>query len=408
MVLEEYFRGYATIDLDKIHRNVECMKKKLGHDTGIIAVIKTDGYGHGAVPIAKTLDDICYGYAVATVYEGHNLRRHGIIKPIFILGYTPENTYELIIKEKMIPAIFKIEDAKKLSAVATEFGVPADINIAVDTGMSRIGYIPDEEAVSEVIQIHKLPNVNIKSIFTHFAKADYQDKTFAYQQLKEFHAFINRIENEGVHIPIHQCANSAAMMEMPETSLNLSRAGISMYGLYPSEEMDHEAMKLEQAMSIYSHVVHVKEIEAGRGISYGQTFVAEKKMKIATIPIGYGDGYPRNLSNKGYVLIKGKRANIVGRVCMDQFMVDVTGMDVHVGDFVTLAGVDGEEETVLNNQIRMDDRKEILIDELAVMAGTFNYEFVCDLGKRIPRVYLKNGDIIGTKDYYNDDYEINI
>ena len=167
-----------------------------------------------------------------------------------------------------------------------------------------------------------------------------------------------------------------------------------MYGLYPSEEMDHEAMKLEQAMSIYSHVVHVKEIEAGRGISYGQTFIAEKNMRIATIPIGYGDGYPRNLSNKGYVLIGGQKADIVGRVCMDQFMVDVTGLDVQVGDKVTLAGQDGKEE--------------ILIDDLAVLAGTFNYEFVCDLGKRIPRVYLKNGQIVGTKDYYDDDYEINI
>ena len=167
-----------------------------------------------------------------------------------------------------------------------------------------------------------------------------------------------------------------------------------MYGLYPSEEMNHEAMKLEQAMSIYSHVVHVKEIEAGTGISYGHTFIAEHNMKIATIPIGYGDGYPRNLSNQGYVLIHGQKAPIVGRVCMDQFMVDVTGMDIHVGDLVTLIGKDG--------------REEILIDELSEQADVFNYEFVCDLGKRIPRVYIKNGEIVGTKDYYNDDYEINI
>lgn len=394
MKLDKYFRGYATIDLDKIYRNVMRMKEKINQDTGIIAVIKTDGYGHGAVPIAKALDDVFAGYAVATAYEGHNLRRHGITKPIFILGHTPVETYEMVIKEEMIPAIYRKEDAQNLSEEAKKFNKDVDINIAVDTGMSRIGYIPCEEAVKEVSEINKLSNVHIKSIFTHFAKADYRDKTFAEKQLEEFIGFVKQLEDVGVHIPIHQCANSAAMMEMKETSMNLARAGISMYGLYPSEEMDHEAMKLEQAMSIYSHVVHVKEIEAGRGISYGQTFVAKKKMKIATIPVGYGDGYQRNLSNKGYVLIHGQKANIVGRICMDQFMVDVTGMDVRVGDKVTLVGEDGEEK--------------ILIDELALLAGTFNYEFVCDISKRIPRVYLKDGKIVGTKDYYNDDYEINI
>ena len=394
MRLDKYFRGYATIDLDKIYRNVMRMKEKINQDTGIIAVIKTDGYGHGAVPIAKALDDVFAGYAVATAYEGHNLRRHGITKPIFILGYTPVETYEMVIKEEMIPAIYRKEDAQNLSEEAKKFNKDVDINIAVDTGMSRIGYIPCEEAVKEVLEINKLSNVHIKSIFTHFAKADYRDKTFAEKQLEEFKGFVKQLEDVGVHIPIHQCANSAAMMEMKETSMNLARAGISMYGLYPSEEIDHEAMKLEQAMSIYSHVVHVKEIEAGRGISYGQTFVAKKKMKIATIPVGYGDGYLRNLSNKGYVLIGGEKANIVGRICMDQFMVDVTDLDVSVGDKVTLAGCDGNQE--------------ILIDDLAVLAGTFNYEFVCDLGKRIPRVYLRNGKIVGTKDYYNDDYEINI
>ena len=394
MELDKYFRGYAVIDLDKIHRNIERMKQKLNQDTGIIAVIKTDGYGHGAVPIAKVLDDICYGFAVATAYEGHNLRRHGVTKPLFILGYTDYSTYEMVIKDKMIPAVFKKEDAKRLSDVAVELDIPADINIAIDTGMSRIGYIPGKDATDEIVSISKMPNINIKSIFTHFAKADYKDKSSAQKQQKEFEAYINQLENAGVHIPIYQCANSAAMMEMPQASMTLARAGISMYGLYPSEEMDHDAMKLEQAMDIYTHVVYVKEIKAGRGISYGHTFVAEKDMKIATIPVGYGDGYPRNLSNKGWVLIKGKRANIVGRVCMDQFMVDVTGMDVQTGDKVTLAGRDGKEE--------------ILIDDLAVLAGTFNYEFVCDLGKRIPRVYIKNGKIVGTKDYYEDAYQINI
>ncbi|MFQ9515583.1 MAG: alanine racemase [Eubacterium sp.] len=392
MEIDKYFRCYAEINLDAIHKNVESMKEKLEPKTGIIAVIKTDGYGHGAVPIAKVLDDLCYGYAVATAYEGHNLRRHDITKPLFILGYTPECTYDMVIAEEMIPPVFSLEMAVKLSEHAQKLNKTVKINIAVDTGMSRIGYIPSDSAIEEIVRINDLPNLKIESVFTHFAKADYADKGFARKQLKEFMEFVTAIEERGIKIPIHQCANSAAIMEMPETSLNLSRAGISMYGLYPSEEMSRKNMKLYPAMSIYSHVVFVKEIEAGRGISYGQTFVAEHPMKIATIPIGYGDGYPRNLSNKGYVLIHGRKADIVGRVCMDQFMVDVTGMDVKTGDVVTIAGKDGGEE--------------IFIDDLAALAGTFNYEFVCDLGKRVPRVFVKNNKIVGMKDYYDDDYEI--
>lgn len=388
--LEQYFRGYATIDLDAIYYNVSSMKDKLKKETGLIGVIKTDGYGHGAVPIAKVIDDLCYGYAIATAHEGHNLRNHGINKPIFILGYTPASTYEMVINEEMIPAVFSYVAAKELSDKAVLLDKIVKINIAVDTGMGRIGYSLEDESIDEILKIYDLPNIKIESIFTHFAKADYKNKDYADLQYDRFIDFVNRVEARGITIPIHQCANSAAIMEMPKTSLSLSRAGISMYGLYPSDEMDKDNMILKPAMSIYSHIVHVKDIKPGTGISYGQTFVADKKMTVATIPLGYGDGYPRNLSNKGWVLIKGKKAPILGRVCMDQFMVDVTGLDAKVGDLVTLAGKDGDEE--------------ILIDELSVLAGTFNYEFVCDLGKRVPRVYLKDGEVIGTKDYYDDPY----
>ena len=389
-ILEQYFRGYAEIDLDAISKNIRMMKEKLKPDTGILAVIKTDGYGHGAVPIARALEKLCYGYAIATPNEGHNLRRHGITKPLYILGYVPEINYNLVISEEMIPPVFTLEMAEKMSSRACALKKKLKINIALDTGMSRIGFLPTEEAVKKIVQISSLPMIQIESIFTHFAKADYEDKTSAYSQLECYLDFVEKLKKRGVQIPVLQCANSAAMMEMPETSLTLSRAGISMYGLYPSGEINHEAMKLIPAMSLYSHVVHVKEIEAGMGVSYGWTFVAEKKMKIATIPLGYGDGYPRNLSNCGHVLIHGKKVPILGRVCMDQFMVDVTGMDVRTGDLVTLVGRDGTEE--------------ILIDELAVTAGSFNYEFVCDLGKRVPRVYKQNGKIIGVKDYFDDDY----
>ena len=375
-MLEEYFRGYAEINLDAIRTNMELMKKQLKQETKLVAVIKTDGYGHGAVPIAKELDDMCYGYAIATPQEGHNLRRHGITKPIFILGYVPENMYDLVIEEEMLPPVFHLEMAQKMSEHAVKLGKELKMDIALDTGMNRIGFFPDEDAIEQIKKISRLPGVKIESIFTHFAKADYKVKDFAYEQFEKYNHFVERLEEEGVFIPIHQCANSAAIMEMPETSLTLSRAGISIYGLYPSDEMDQEAMELVPAMSLYSHIVYVKEIEPGMGISYGQTFVADKKMKIATIPLGYGDGYPRNLSNKGWVLIHGKKAPILGRICMDQFMVDVTEIDAKEGDLVTLVGTDGDET--------------IKIDELAVLAGTFNYEFVCDLGKRVPRVFMKH------------------
>jgi alanine racemase len=377
MEKDKYFRCYAEIDLDAIHKNIEVMKERLDDKTGILAVIKTDGYGHGAVPIAKALDDICYGYAIATPEEGHNLRRHNITKPIFILGYVPEADYDIVINDDMIPPIFSLDMAKKLSNHANALNKEIKINIAVDTGMSRIGYIPSDNAIEEIVEINKLSNIKIESIFTHFAKADYKDKSHAQKQFEEFVCFINKLEENGVHIPIHQCANSAAMMEMPQTSLDISRAGISMYGLYPSDEMDKDNMTLFPALSLYSHVVYVKEIEAGRGVSYGHTFVSEHKMKIATIPIGYGDGYPRNLSNKGYVIIKGKKVPILGRVCMDQFMVDVTDIpDVKEGDKVILLGKDPVSGETIS------------AETLGDLSGRFNYELTCDINHRVPRVYI--------------------
>lgn len=392
MDIGKHFRCYATVDLDAIVKNVEEVKKKF--DSEIVAVIKTDGYGHGAVPVAKAVDHMCYGFAVASCQEGHNLRRHNITKPIYILGYIPEQFYKQAIEENMIPPVFTMEAAQNISKVANEIGVIANISIAVDTGMGRIGYNLSEDSINEIYDIAKLPNINIESIFTHFAKADYADKSHAYSQLDKFNTFIEKLENKGVNIKLRHCANSAAIMEMPETALSLGRVGIAMYGLYPSEEMDKAHINLIPAMSIYSHVVYVKEVKAGTGISYGHTFVADRDMTVATVPVGYGDGYSRNLSNKGYVLINGKKAPILGRVCMDQFMVDVTDIDTKVGDLVTLIGKDNKEN--------------ISVEEIAMLADSFNYEFVCNIGKRVPRLYLKKGEVVATKDYYDDDYDINI
>lgn len=389
-----YYRGYAKIDLDAIYDNVVALKAKLDKNTGVVAVIKTDGYGHGAVPIAKTIDDIVDRYAVATVFEGVNLVRHGINNPVILLGYTPEATFDMAIENEIRMVVYSYDMAEKMDEHAKKAGKKAKVNIAVDTGMSRIGFIPSEVALKEIKKISTLENVEMEGIFTHFAKADEYDKTVAKKQYAEFVEFINKIEEMGIHIPIKHCANSAAMMEMPETSLTLSRAGIAMYGLYPSDEVDKKSVKLKPALSLHSHVVMVKTIEKGRGISYGHTFIAPDNMKIATIPLGYGDGYFRNLSNKGHVIINGNKVPIVGRVCMDQFMVDVTGLDVKEGDEVTLIG--------------KDHGQEITVEELAEQAGTFNYELVCDLGKRVPRVYVRHGKIVGTKDYFLDDYHVEL
>lgn len=389
--LELYFRGYAKINLDNIYDNMLSLKAKLKDETEVIAVIKTDGYGHGAVPIAKTLEDIVSGYAVATVFEGINLRKHGIKNIIFILGYTNEATYDLAIENDIWMVAYNYEMAQSMNEHAKKLGKRAKINIAIDTGMSRIGFLPGDKTIESIVQISQLDNVDIEGIFTHFAKADEYDKTSARAQYEQFIEITDRLEKEGVHIPHKHCANSAAMMELPYTSLDYSRAGISLYGLYPSDEIDRDSAVIKPVLSLHSHVTNVKTIEKGRGVSYGHTFIADRETQVATIPLGYGDGYMRNLSNKGYVIIGGKKVPIIGRVCMDQFMVDVTGMDVKIGDEVTLIGTEGDET--------------ISMEEIAGLAGTFNYEFACDLGKRIPRVYVRHGEIIGTKDYYDDVYE---
>ena len=392
MNLDKYFRCYAKIDLDNIRKNAENLKAKLKEDTGMLGVIKTDAYGHGAVPVAKAIDDICSGFAVATAYEAHNLRAHGIDKPIFLLGYSTEYDFDVILEDDLIPCVSGIERAKVLSDYAKDAGKTVKLNVAVDTGMGRIGYKPNETSADEIIEISKLDNIEVYSMFTHFAKADYKDKADADRQLAEFDVFTKLLESKGLKVPVYQCANSAAIMEMPETSMSLSRAGIALYGLYPSDEMDKENVELYPAMSLYSHVIYVKDVPEGTGISYGSTFVTDKPMKIATIPVGYGDGYPRLLSSKGSVIIKGHKVPILGRVCMDQFMVDVTGLDVAEGDLVTLMGTDGDET--------------ISCDDIANEVGTINYEIVCDVGKRVPRVYIQDRKIIGSKDYYDDKYDI--
>lgn len=390
--IDKYYRVYAAINLDNIYMNMQELKNNTADGTQMVAVIKTDGYGHGAVPVAKTIDDMVAAYAVATIDEALNLRRHNITKPIYILGFIYEHRVKDAIINEIRMSVFDMRMAKIISDTATELGKKAYIHIKVDTGMSRIGFKADETSADVVKEISELPNIFIEGILTHFTASDSADKQKASEQLKDFLDFNEMLLQRGVDIKIRHCSNSAGIIDMPDANMNEVRAGIALYGLYPSEEVNKKAVLLRPALEIKSHVVFVKEVGPGTGISYGSTFVTTRDTKVATIPIGYGDGYPRNLSNKGYVIIKGVKCKILGRVCMDQFMVDVTGLDVTEGDVVTLIGCDGNES--------------ITVEELAGLAGTFNYEFVCNLGKRIPRVYYRGNKIICTKDYFNDDYSV--
>lgn len=390
--LESYQRVWAEVDLDAIWENMVHMKENIAEKTKILAVIKTDGYGHGGVPIAKMLEqlDFMFGYAAATYEEAHVLREAGVKKPILILGYTFPYCYEELIREEIRPAVYRRDTVEELVAAAAKVGQKAKVHIKVDTGMGRIGITPDEEGLEFVRFLMGHPELEVEGIFTHFAKSDEEDKTSANHQLALFQNYIDRIQTElGLTIPVKHCSNSAAILEMPQANMDMVRAGITTYGLYPSEEVRKDIVPLRAAMSLYSHIVYCKTIHAGQSVSYGGLFTAQKDTRVATIPVGYGDGYPRSLSGKGYVLIRGKKAPILGRVCMDQFMVDISEIPgVMEGDKVTLLGVDGTER--------------ITAEELGELSGRFNYEFVCDLGKRIPRVYRQHGEITEVRDYFEN------
>lgn len=365
----------AYINKKAIAANFQNMKSNLKDGVKMIAVIKTDGYGHGAVPIAQMVEpyDYIWGFAVAAAEEGLALREAGITKPILVLGYTFVQDYPVMIQNGIRPAVFTMKMAEEFASAARKLGVKAPIHIAIDTGMSRIGFADCEESVHTVSAISRIPDLTIEGAFTHFARADETDKSNALQQFRRFDGFCRNLEHAGVKNFLRHCSNSAGILELPEVNMDMVRAGITIYGIYPSDEVARD-IKLYPAMELKSHIVYIKQIAKGTAISYGGTFVADHDMRIATIPVGYGDGYPRSLSNKGSVLIRGKRAPIVGRVCMDQFMVDVTAIPAELLDEVTLLGKDGEEE--------------ITVDELGALSGRFPYEFVCDIGKRVPRIYL--------------------
>ena len=373
-----YSRVCAKIHMDALEKNLTSMKANLQPQTKMIGVIKADAYGHGAVAVAQCMEkkEYVWGFATATVEEAISLREAGITRPILILGFTFPEDYERMALLDIRPAVFTAQMAQQMSEAAQKTGKTIKIHLKVDTGMGRIGLYDDERGVRTACEIAAMKGLEIEGLFTHFARADETDITPAKLQLSRYLKFRKALEEEGIHISVSHVSNSAGIMRFPEANLDVVRAGITLYGLFPSDEVKEDPVFLSPLMAIKSHVAYVKEVCPGTSISYGGTFVADRTMKVATIHVGYTDGYPRSLSNKGWVLIHGHRCPILGRVCMDQFMVDVTELEsVQVMDEVTLLGKDGEEK--------------ITAEMLGDLSGRFNYELVCDISRRVPRIYVK-------------------
>ena len=380
---------YVKIDLDIIRANFEAVAGKTG--VPVMAVVKADAYGHGAVQVARLLEGKCAFFGVSSMLEALELRQAGLKTPILILGQTPVTAYPLAIREGIRPTIFHYESAVALSQAAQEAGLEAPFHFAVDTGMSRIGFQATEECADICAKIAQLPGLKPEGIFSHFATADCADLSKARIQAAKFDDFCGMMQRRGVHIPIRHMNNSAGLMNF-DTHYEMVRSGIVTYGLYPSGEVAPSLLPLEPALTWHSRVTHVKTLEPGREISYGGTFVTTKPTVVATIPVGYADGYRRSLSGKFYVLIHGKRAPILGRICMDQMMVDVTEIpDVKLNDKVVLVGRDGEEV--------------ITMEAIAAAADSFNYEFVCGISRRVPRLYRKDGHTVHSVHYLTDTYQ---
>lgn len=375
-------RAWAEINLDNIVHNVREIRRVTNKNAEIMGVVKADAYGHGVMEVAKTiLENGVTRLAVSMLDEAIQLRRSGIEVPILILGYTDPARASEIIENDVTQSVFSHDLARALSDEAVKQGHKVKIHIKIDTGMTRIGFLPGYSAVKNVVEISRLPNIIIEGLFTHFATADEKKREFTQTQFERFMSICYELQRIGIHIPVKHCANSAGIIEYPETHLDMVRPGIILYGMYPSSDVDKAKIDLRPAMTLKANVIMVKEVENNTSISYGRIFTTDRPSKIATIPIGYADGYTRMLSNKGKVLIHGQVAPVVGRICMDQCMVDVTDLtcQVEVGDEVVLIGSQGNES--------------ITAEDVAESIGMINYELVSIIGKRIPRAYVQNGKI---------------
>ena len=378
----------VKIDLDAIAANFDAIREKAG--VPVMAIVKADAYGHGAIQVARLLQDKCAFFGVSSMLEAMELRQAGLSTPILILGHTPVHAYPTAIAEGIRPAIFHYEDALALSDAAVRLGKSAPFHFAVDTGMSRIGFQATEESAALCAKIASLPGLQAEGLFSHFATADCADLSRAEAQARLFDDFDAMLKARGVHIPIRHLDNSAGLMNF-RCHYEMVRSGIVTYGMYPSTEVSPDLLELKPALQWLSRVTHVKTLPAGREISYGGTYVTDRETRVATVPVGYADGYRRSLSGKFHVLIHGKKAPILGRICMDQLMVDVYDIpETQVNDRVTLVGRDGDEE--------------ITMETIAAMADSFNYEFVCGISRRVPRIYLSGGRKVHSVHYLLDSF----
>lgn len=381
-------RAWAEIDLDNIAHNMREIRRITNKRAEVMGVVKADAYGHGVMEVTRTL--LANGasrLAVSMLDEAIQLRQNGIDVPILVLSYTDPVRAEEIIQNEITQTVFSHDLAKALSDAAVRLKRSIKIHIKIDTGMTRVGFMPGYSAVKNVLEICKLPGIIVEGLFTHFASADEADKSYTYMQFERFMSIVSELGRVGVHIPVKHVCNSAGIIEFPEMHLDMVRPGVIIYGMYPSEEVDRSKIELKPAMTLKANVVLVKEVERDTCISYGRIFKTCRDSRIATIPIGYADGYTRLLSNKGKVLVNGETAPIVGRICMDQCMIDVTDLcrEVRAGDEVVLFG---RQETA-----------EIAVEEVAEQIGTINYEIVCLIGKRVPRAYIQGGRVVNVLNY---------
>ena len=377
---------YVSIDLDRISANYRAIEEKAG--VPVMAIIKADAYGHGAIQIARHLQDVCGFFGVSSMLEAMELRQAGIHTPILVLGHTRTAAFAEAVRENIRPTIYRYEDAVALSEEAAAQNKIAPFHFAVDTGMGRLGFQATQADADICAKIAQLPNLQTEGIFSHFATADCADLSRAREQAQLFDSFCQMLKDRGVEIKLRHLDNSAGLMNF-ENHYEMVRSGIVTYGMYPSDEVDPGLLALQPALSWHSRVTHVKLLEPGRPISYGGTFVTQKPTVVATVPVGYADGYRRSLSNRFHVLIRGKKAPILGRVCMDQMMVDDTDIpDVQINDRVVLVGTDGDET--------------ITMEQIAAVADSFNYEFVCGISRRVPRFYYRDGQRVNQVHYLLD------
>jgi alanine racemase len=371
---------WAEINLDHLAHNMKEVKDSIGKDTLACAVIKADGYGHGAVEIAKTLVQAgADRFGVATLTEAMELRRSGVEIPVMVMGYTPDEQWESILKNNIIQAVYTYEQAAFFNKKALEQDKTMTVHIKVDTGMSRLGFQTHDQDLEKIKDIIPMEGLEVEGIFTHFAMADDENKEVTCQQFEKFQTLVKKLEREGYHIPIKHVSNSAAIIDLPEMNLDMVRAGLMLYGFYPSEEVDHQRIKLKKVLELKARISLVKDLEKGRGVSYGLTYRTQDKRTIATLPVGYADGFTRLLTGKAKVMVDGSPYPVVGRICMDQSMIDITGISASIGDTVTV--------------ISSRDEDPNTADDLAALLGTINYEIVCMISRRVPRVYVSGGDV---------------